>query len=630
MPDTSTPLARALRVDLTSGTCELETIPPEVLRRYPGGCALGARYLYDEVPPSAGWASSANRLFMFGGPLTASSIAGSGGYSVSTKGALTEGATSTQAQGVFGAYLRSCGLWGLIVQGASADWQYVVISPDGSATFRDARHLVGKDTWETEDAIAADLGLPEESLSIACIGPAGENLARFASIMSDRGHAAAHNGVGAVMGSKRLKAVVVVRGTYASPIADRAALARISRAFNETVRGRVGGVHFYGTLNGVQNNYATGNLPVKNYQTSRWDIPEEKFARFSGQYMHEHFEPRRHRPCWACSNKHCQMMTITEGPYAGMTVEEPEYEQLSAFSANLGIDDVSSAMMLANVVDRVGLDTNEAGWVLGLAMECFQRGIIGNGDSGKVDAGGLDLSWGNAAAAAELLWRIARREGLGDVLAEGVMRAVERIGRGAPEVGVYTRKGSTPRGHDHRARWTEMFDTSVSESGGLDNTLMVADITQFGLPAKIDPFDPDALARAEAKMKGSMQFEDSLVTCRFNTQCNVQGLADAVAAATGWDFTFDEAMACGRRAVNLMRAFNVRAGLTADLDRPSPRYGSKAPDGPAAGKAIGEHFEQMVREYYALMGWDERGWPLEGTLRELQLESVAADLGMPR
>src|SRR5450756_1067824 len=121
MPDTSTPLARALRVDLTSGTCELETIPAEVLRGYPGGCSLGARYLYDEVPPSAGWSSSANRLFIFGGPLTASSIAGSGGYSVSTKGALTEGATSTQAQGVFGAYLRSCGLWGLIVQGASAD-----------------------------------------------------------------------------------------------------------------------------------------------------------------------------------------------------------------------------------------------------------------------------------------------------------------------------------------------------------------------------------------------------------------------------------------------------------------------------------------------------------------------------
>ena len=175
------------------------------------------------------------------------------------------------------------------------------------------------------------------------------------------------------------------------------------------------------------------------------------------------------------------MMTITEGPYAGMTVEEPEYEQLSAFSANLGVNEVASAMMLANTVDRVGLDTNEAGWALGCAMECFERGVLT-----KEDTGGLDLTWGNADAARELLWRIARREGIGETLAEGVMRAVQRIGRGATEVGVYTRKGSTPRGHDHRARWTEMFDTTVSESGGLDNTLMVADLTQFGLPAEVD------------------------------------------------------------------------------------------------------------------------------------------------
>jgi aldehyde:ferredoxin oxidoreductase len=221
---------------------------------------------------------------------------------------------------------------------------------------------------------------------------------------------------------------------------------------------------------------------------------------------------------------------------------------------------------------------------------------------------------------------IARREGLGDVLAEGVRRAVERLGPEAATVGVYTRKGSTPRGHDHRARWTEMFDTSISESGALDNTLMVADPTQFGLPPRTDPFDPDALSRAEAKMKGAMQFEDSMVTCRFNTQTDVQQLAAAVAATTGWDFTFEEAMAVGRRAVNLMRAYNVQAGLTADLDRPGPRYGSTAPDGPAAGKAIGEHFERMVRDYYALMGWDERGRPLPSTLRALQLDAVTADL----
>jgi aldehyde:ferredoxin oxidoreductase len=187
-------------------------------------------------------------------------------------------------------------------------------------------------------------------------------------------------------------------------------------------------------------------------------------------------------------------------------------------------------------------------------------------------------------------------------------------------------KGSTPRGHDHRARWTELFDTCVSDSGALDNTPAVADLTQFGLPQRLDPFDPDLLARAEAKMKGSMQFEDSLVTCRFNTRTHMRLLVEALSAATGWDFTVEEALEVGRRAVNTMRAFNLRSGLAGDLDRPSARYGSTAPDGPAAGKSIGPHFEQMLRTYYDLMGWDEHGKPLPATLRGLALDRVAADL----
>ncbi len=155
---------------------------------------------------------------------------------------------------------------------------------------------------------------------------------------------------------------------------------------------------------------------------------------------------------------------------------------------------------------------------------------------------------------------------------------------------------------------------------------MVADITQFGLPANVDPFDPDMLARAEARMKGAMQFEDSMVTCRFNTRMNVQLLVEALSAATGWDFTFDEAMQVGRRAVNTMRAFNIRAGLTADSERPSPRYGSTPTDGPAEGKAILPHFDKMLRDYYRLMGWDESGKPLPETLADLQLEGVSTDL----
>jgi len=254
-------------------------------------------------------------------------------------------------------------------------------------------------------------------------------------------------------------------------------------------------------------------------------------------------------------------------------------------------------------------------------MECFERGIL----TGE-DTDGLEMIWGNAEATRQLLHKIAGREGIGDTLAEGVRRAVRKIGRGAEEVGIYTLKGGTPRGHDHRGRWTEMFDTCVSESGALDNTPMAADLTQFGLPENIDPFDPDMLARAEAGMKGAMQFEDSLVTCRFNTRMDVKLLAEALSAATGWEFTFEEAMQVGRRAVNTMRAFNIRNGITGDLERPSPRYGSTPKDGPAQGKSIVPHFDNMLQDYYQLMGWDESGKPLPETLADLGLEKVAADL----
>ena len=613
--------AQVLRVDLSTRGMTVEEIDEPTLRKYPGGCALGAKYLYDEVPPDIEFSDPENRLMILTGPLGGTSVAGSGGITVCAKGALTGGAASTQGQGVLGAYLRLAGLTGLIFQGAADEWAYLFIDEEGKAELRDAEHLVGKDTWETVDALTLELGRRERDLGIVSIGPAGENLVKWAAVMGDKGHAAAHNGVGAVMGSKRLKAVAIARGRNAVPVKDRQRLTEVARAIIEPVIAAEGGVHYFGTLNGVQSNYARGNLPIRNYATNVWDIPEDQFEKFTGYYLHEHFEPERGDACWACSNRHCQMMTITEGPSEGMKVEEPEYEQLSAFSANLGISEVGSVLMLGNTVDRMGLDTNEGGWVCSLVMDCFERGIL-TGD----DTDGLEMIWGNAEATQQLLHRIARREGIGDTLAEGVRGAVRRIGRGAEDVGVYTLKGGTPRGHDHRGRWSEMFDTCVSDSGALDNTPMVADLTQFGLPESLDPFDPDMLARAEAKMKGAMQFEDSMVTCRFNTRMDVKLLAEAVSAVTGWDFTFEEAMQVGRRAVNTMRAFNIRAGLTADLERPSARYGSVPKDGPARGKDIKVHFEKMLQDYYGMMGWDEGGRPLRETLDQLGLENVTADL----
>jgi aldehyde:ferredoxin oxidoreductase len=615
---------RLLRVDLSSGELNPEIVDEATARSYVGGCALGVKLLYDEVPPGLEFSDPRNRLIVLTGPLGATPIAGSGGFTVCAQGALTGGAASTQAQGVFGAYLRLAGLEGLVFQGAADSWKYLLVDQEGNAEIMDAGHLAGKDTWETEEAILNDLGKKEHEVAIISIGQAGESMVRWAAIIGEKGHAAAHNGVGAVMGSKKLKAIAILRGRQSVPVADREKLQQVAKAIIQPVIDTPGSIHYFGTLNGVQGNYARGNLPIKNYGTCVWDVPQEDFEKFSGPYIHANYNPRRTHPCWACPNRHCQFLTIPDGPYAGLEAEEPEYEQFSAFSANLGIHDVSAVIMLANYVDRCGLDTNEAGWVIGCAMECFERGILT-----LADTGGLKLNWGNAEAAKGLMRKVSIREGIGAIFAEGVARAVKLIGKGAEEVGVYTMKGCTPRGHDHRGRWTEMIDTCVSDSGALDNTMAVADLTQFGLPAKCDPFDPDILAKAEAQMKGGMQFEDSLVTCRFNSRMDIHLLTEGLKAVTGWDFTEDEAMAVGRRAVNIMRAFNLRNGITAEVDRPSPRYGSTPTDGPAAGKGIMPHWDSILAQYYALMGWDTQGRPTPQTLSSLGLEKVAADLYPP-
>ena len=622
MPVHYTSDLKILRVDLSRGVITPEPIDDAVLRKYIGGYALAAKYLYEEVPVDASWGALENRLMFLGGVLSGTPIPGSGGITISARGALTGGGAATQSQGVCGAYLKRCGFLGIVVEGAGAAWQYLLIRKDGTAQLLPADHLRGKDTWETVDVLTAELDRTEREISVLAIGPAGEQLVRWSGLVIDKGHAALHNGIGAVMGSKRLKAVVIERGTRPVPLHDRDTLTGLAKYIIDTVKIDKKGVHYFGTLDGVHRNYAGGQLPIRNYTTSVWDIAPEQFDKFSGPYMNEHFEPKRQRPCWACPNRHCQFMKITEGPYEGMVVEEPEYEQMSAFGPNLGIDDVTAVMMLSNLVDRLGLDVNEAGWTCSCLMELSERGII-NAD----ELDGLAMTWGNVESVRSLLVKIATRDGVGDMLAGGVKETVKAIGRGAADIGIYTLKGNTPRGHDHRGRWTEMFDTCISESGALESDIARRlDLTQFGLPQKLHPFDPDFVAKVEALTKGSMQLEDSVVTCRFHTRTDVRLLAKAIAAVTGWDFDFDEAMQVGRRAINTMRAFNIRSGITGELDRPSPRYGSTPTDGPAAGKSIAPHFAEMVQTYYRLMGWSDEGIPLPDTLKDLDLEEIARDL----
>ena len=608
---------KLLRVDLSRGSTRSEGLDEATCRKHIGGAGLGAKVLYEEVPPTVGWSDAANRLVLASGPLGGTAIHGSGTYCVVTKGPQTNGATSTQANGFFGAYLRLSGFDGIIVQGKSPSLVYLFIH-DGVAEIRNAEHLRGRDTWDTEDAVKKELGLTEKSGSVVCIGPAGENGVRFAAMVGDRGHVAGHNGTGAVMGSKNLKAIAVARGRMAIPLKDRAALKEVAAEFLENARNAPGkNVYNWGTSMVLAPMETAGVLAVKNYTTNIF--PEK--APFMGENYRKRYQliPS---PCWACQMHHCHIMKIPDGPYAGYVGEEPEYEQWANWGPVIGNSNVDLAFILANDADRLGVESSEAAWVVAFAMECFQRGIL----TGR-DTGGLELTWGNGEAARALLRQIAHRQGLGDLLAEGVMGASQRMGKDAADIGIYTRKGNTPRGHDHRARWFEMFDTAVSSTSTVESIVIFSRPKDFGIPDPVGPFDPEGVATYVAKSKGSMQFEDSLGVCRFNVMTDIPRLARALNAATGWDFDAERAMEAGRRTANLMRAYNLRCGITGELDMPSTRYGSVPGDGPAKGRDIKPHWEGMLRLHHRLMGWDEAtGKPLPETLRKLGLEYVVADL----
>ena len=311
------------------------------------------------------------------------------------------------------------------------------------------------------------------------------------------------------------------------------------------------------------------------------------------------------------------MMTIPSGPYKGMLVEEPEYEQLAAWGPLIDNPDVQAATMLCVLTDRLGFDNNELGWIVGWLMEGYEKGLIS-----REQLGGLDLRWGNVEATRELLHMIARREGIGNLLSEGIMRASMELGGKLAQAAIYTMKGNSPRGHDHRTRWGEMFDTIVSNTGTLENHVSISGLPPYSGGAG----NPEKVVLGEAHTKGVMILNDCLGNCRFPTGLDLALFTDLLNAVTGWDITREEAQNVGLRAVNLMKVYNLRAGITREMDAPSERYGSTPVDGPTKGVSIKPDLEEMLRRYYTEMGWDpETSRPLTETLTRLDLDDIIED-----
>ncbi|MBI2868967.1 MAG: hypothetical protein HYX96_03985 [Chloroflexi bacterium] len=617
-------MGQMLRVDLSAGTARRETLPAEVARKFVGGTGFGLKYLYDEVGPGVSWSSPENRLMLFSGPLGGTSAFGSGTICAVTRGAMTGFAGTSQANGFFGAYLKFAGLDGIILQGAALKWSYLFIH-DGAAELRDAAHLVGKDCWETEDALKKELG---KSCSVYMIGPAGENLVRYAVIVGDRTHVMSKNGMGAVMGSKKLKAIVIARERQAVPVRDAARLKAVltqARTSLSTYQGAHPLSWRHLNEGGTAWHFAIldklGFLPVKNCTTNIFPEAEQ----FKGENIRATFETKP-TPCWACPLTHVRTIKINHGRHKGYSGGEPEYEEFASLGPQIGVNDPAESIVLANYVDRLGLDCNEVGWVLGWVMECYEAGALK-----KSDLDGLEMNWGDVEATRALLDKITRRQGIGDILAEGAKRAEARIGGQTSGRAVWAGPGNTIRGFDCRSSWPHLIDQTFANTGTSEVGAGSYPVAQeFGLPPVKNAyaqFDPEEVSTNHARLSGIRQWQDCLGICNIVHMSCFQVTVDCLSAVTGWDYTQDEARQTGRRIVNMLRLFNLRSGMTPEMEVASPRYASDPVDGPVHGKVIHPHLGFMRENYYKHMGWDPvSGKPLPDTLAALGLSELIPDL----
>ena len=424
---------KILRVDLTRKKTWAEPWGPETMRELVGGIGLGAMILYRETATRGGkgnvsWDHPENRLILATGPLAGLPVWGTGGLTVVTIGAGTNGPTSTQANGFFGTNLKYSGYDAIVFQGQSKDWVYLYINDD-VIELRDARSLKGLDTWETQEALYRETGLAGHQLSVYSIGPAGEHLVRFAAIQGDYGHVASKNGVGAVMGKKKVKAVAIVRGTKALRAVDPRGVMQAAADISHDLRTDplARSLYEYGTLPGVVNLAKIGALPIKNYTTN---VAQIDLNRWEAPKLREGFDHRGHQ-CNACGMHHCHMSVIRSGENKGQIVDEPEYEGWSGAGWTIGATDPDGIAWLNTQLDRACLDVNEFGWICGWVMECQEKGYITEQQLG------FRLNWGDIKGADRLAQMISRREGFGNILAEGVKCAAEKLGAPAKDCAIY-------------------------------------------------------------------------------------------------------------------------------------------------------------------------------------------------
>jgi len=610
-------MGQILRVDLTKGKVSKEALRENDCKMFLGGSGLATKYLFDEVPKGTDPLGPDNKLIFMTGPLTGTESPSAGRYCVVTKSPLTGFWGEGNSGGSWGVYLKNSGFDGIIFEGISPRPVYLVID-DGKAELRDAKHLWGKGVGETYRLIREELG---EDFNVACIGIAGENLVKYAGIFNDVHRPAGRCGVGTVMGSKRLKAVAA-GGTQEIKIANKDAFSQISKRNYDLVNESLLKITLetYGTAMVTDLVNVRGGFPTRNWQTGV--VPD--IDKISGVTLESTLlVDRKH--CYACPISCGRVSVVKSGPYA-CKGEGPEFESIGAFGAMCALDNLEAVTLAHNLCDDYGLDVVSTGSTIAFAIECYEKGILT-----KANTDGLELKFGDADVVIQLIHKIAKREGIGDLLAEGTKRVAAKLDKGAERFAMNV-KGLELPAYDPRAAKICGLAFATANRGGDHITAYVEGPAFVDIPflcvedSKIEDWivENPAEAKVVKDLEDALTVFDCVGTCKFMGMALATGeWADMIANCVGWQFSVSDFRKAGERVYNLARAFSVRDGLTrADDALPKRLLEEPLPEGAAQGHTV-KKLDQSLDAYYEFRGWERRtGKPTPEKLRDLNLDYV--------
>ena len=602
---------KVLRVNLSNGTVAGEALDPQVARDYIGARGFGIYYLTREVDPTCDPLGPENKIIMAAGPLTGTAAPTGARYVVTTKSPLTGAITCSNSGGNFPAELKKSGHDAIILEGASPRPVYLWIG-NGAAELRPAEHLWGRSVPEADELLRRET---DPKAKTAVIGPAGERKVLFAAIMNDRDRAAGRAGVGAVMGSKNLKAVAVKGDgevSLADPAAFKAVNTRYRDAFKAKTKDNPPALRTHGTAITSVGTQAHGVFPTRNFQQGTF----EGWEAIGGEELTRKYLVRP-KPCFSCPIACGRVTRVPDGPFQGEG-EGPEYETVYALGSNCGVDDLAALTKANYLCNELGLDTISMGCAIACAMELFEKGALTEADSG------MPLRWGDGPALVALTRMTAVREGFGDVLAEGSLRLAARYGR--PELAM-TSKGLDFAGYDPRGVQGLGLNYATSPIGGSHMRGDTAYFELLGVPIAVDPLTWEDKPPVVIKWQDLFAVIDAAGLCVFfsvrylveqNLMVKPVGITELLNGATGAGFTAEEVERAGERIFNAERLFLVAAGFGRAQDTLPPRMTREPmPSGPAKGMVC--RLEEMLVPYYQLRGWTPEGVPTEEKLRELGL-----------